>query len=115
LSLTITSWTLDAASYNTGTPVNLTVSFTSTDVLTAGEVSDIITVALTDAADSVTQSSDGTTNFPDLVVNSPSDQPQPVTGTTTDSGGHTWVPGAVTFAAGTTPPFSGTALFSTTA
>ena len=114
MALTFTSWSFDAASYAPGATITLTVKFASADDAAASDVVNAVTAVLTDSTGTATQTSDASGNFPSFTVEAPSNAPEPVTATATDTSGITWTPGEVTFA-GTTSPFAGMVIFTAVA
>ena len=112
--LTISGFTFDKDVYNPGDPVQLTVSYTSDDLDPGTSVANVITVAVSDAANTVSQSSDGTATFPDLTVETPSGSPQATSVSATDPRPGTWTLVSNAFS-GDAAPFTGTAVLTSVA
>lgn len=85
MSLAFTSWSFDSASYVTGQTITLTVDYTSTDVVPDATVANAVALTLSDAAGSISQSSDASGNFPSFETEAVSNTPQPTTVSATDS------------------------------
>jgi hypothetical protein len=116
MPLAFTSWSFDASSYTPGQAVNLTVLYTSTDVVPDATLANAVTVALSDASGSLSQSSDASGNFPSFETETVSNSPQPTTVSATDSRSPsgTWTVVSNTLDASQTP-FAGTAVLSSVA
>jgi hypothetical protein len=110
MSLSITSVTLDQAAYNPGETVTLTVDYVSTDF--TGSAGSTVTVNAT-VSDSVNTASLDTATF---TINGTGEVVMPTTVTASDSRtpSGTWVLVSNSLS-GTTSPFNGTAVLTTTA
>jgi hypothetical protein len=116
MSLAFTSWSFDSASYVSGQTVTLTVLYTSTDVVPDATLANAVTVALSDASGSLSQSSDTSGNFPSFETEAVSNTPQPTTVSATDSRSPsgTWTVVSNTIDP-TQTPFAGTAVLTSVA
>jgi len=114
MSLAFTSFVFDQTSYVPGQPVNLTVTYTSDDLDPGTSVETAVTVALSDAAGSVSQTSDGSASFPLFTTVTPSGTPMATTVEATDPRPGTWILVSNSFA-GDAAPFTGTAVLSSVA
>lgn len=116
MSLAFTSWSFDSASYVTGQTVTLTVLYTSTDVVQDATLANAVTVSLSDASSSLSQSSDTSGSFPSFETETVSNTPQPTTVSASDSRSPsgTWTVVSNTLDASQTP-FAGSAVLTTVA
>lgn len=114
MALAFTGWTFDQPSYAPGATMTLTVTYTSTDVEAATDVARAVTVVVTDSAGNATQTSDGSTTYPDFTVSTPGTAADPTTVTATDPRPATWTLVSNTFA-GAAPEFTGTAVLTSVA
>jgi hypothetical protein len=116
MSLSFSSWSFDQPSYvaGSGTPISLTVNYSSTDLGDGSDVLNAVTVALSDAAGTASQTSDGSGSFPDLTTVTPGDTPQVTSVSATDNRPGTWTLVSNVFT-GTVSPFAGVAVLSSVA
>jgi hypothetical protein len=114
MSLSITSWSFDQPVYNPGATITLTINYTSSDGAVA-DVSSNITVTVTDASGTATQSSDVSGNFPDFTVaDAATVEPTTVTVADTRSPAGAWTE-VSNVLSGTASPFTGVAIFTSVA
>jgi hypothetical protein len=114
MSLAFTSFVFDKPSYVTGDAVSLTVTYTSDDLDPGTSVDTAVTVAVTDAVGTVSQTSDGSPAFPGFTTVTPSGTPMATTVSATDPRPGTWTLVSNSFA-GSAAPFDGTAVLSSVA
>ena len=113
MSLSFTNWSFDQASYVPGSTITLTVNYSSDDLVPDVDVVSAVTVAISDAAGTASQSSDTSGNFPSFTVAPVSDTPQPTTvvASDTQTPPGVWTLVSNTFS-GSVAPFAGIAILS---
>jgi hypothetical protein len=114
MSLVFTSFAFDKPSYAPQDPITLTVSYTSDDLNPGTSVETAVTVTLSDAAGTVSQTSDGSPAFPGFAVVTPSGTPEPTTVEAADTRPGTWTLVSNSFS-GDAAPFAGTAVLTSVA
>jgi hypothetical protein len=114
MSLAFTSFVFDKNIYAPGEPVQLTVTYTSDDLNPGTSVVTAVSVALSNAAGTVSQVSDGSASFPDLTVETPSGTPLATSVSATDPRPGTWTLISNVFS-GSAAPFTGTAVLTSVA
>ena len=112
--LAIQSLVFDKAVYAPGDTVSLTVNYTSDDLDPGTSVVTAVSVAVSDAANTVTQASDGSAAFPDLTVETLSGTPMATSVSATDPRPGTWTLVSNAFS-GTEAPFQGVAVLTSVA
>jgi hypothetical protein len=114
MSLEITSWAFDQPVYNPGATITLTINYTSTDG-TVADVASTVTVTVTDATGTATQSSDVSGDFPDFTVaGAATVEPTTVTVADNRSPAGAWTE-VSNVLSGTAVPFTGVAVFTSVA
>ena len=116
MSLAFTSWSFDSPSYVSGQVVTLSVLYTSTDVVPDATLANAVTVSLSDASGSLSQSSDTSGSFPSFETETPSSTPQPTSVSASDSRSPsgTWTVVSNSIDSSQTP-FAGTAVLTSVA
>jgi hypothetical protein len=117
MALTINSWSFDQTVYTSGQTITLTVNYTPDTTGGVIATTNDITVTITDAANSVTQTSSASEGgFPQFTVDSGSPEaPEPTTVTVTDD---RTTPGTWTLVSNTlsaAAPFTGVAVLTSVA
>lgn len=114
--LAFTSFTFDRVVYAPGQAITLTVSYTSDDLDPGSSAETAVTAALSDAASTVSMTSDGSPAFPGFTVETPSGTPMATTVTVSDPRPGTWILVSNSFdPAVTVAPFPGMAVLTSVA
>lgn len=114
MSLVFQSFVFGKVTYAPGDPVSLTVNYASDDLDPGTSVVTAVTAMLSDAAGTVSQTSDGSASFPNLVVETPSGNPMTTDLTATDTRPGTWTLASNSFS-GSAAPFQGVAVLTSVA
>lgn len=114
MSLAFSSFVFDKAIYIPGDVITLAVNYTSDDLDPGTSVVTAVSVALSDAVNTASQTSDGSASFPDLTVETPSGTPSAVSVSATDPRPGTWVLVSNAFS-GDVAPFAGQAVLTSVA
>jgi hypothetical protein len=112
--LSFSSFVFDKAIYAPGDPIQLTVNYTSDDLDPGTSVSTPVTATLSDAAGTVTQTSDSSAAFLPFVVEVPSGAPMITTISVSDPRPGVWTLVSNAFS-GSAAPFQGVAVLTSVA